>query len=466
MAESALTPSSPSSSNHLSRELGARDAAAIMISNMVGVGILTLPGVVALAVGSLPMAVLAWALGGVVTLAGALVHAELGCRYPMAGGDYVFLREAFGALPAFLSGWTSFVVGFPGGIALSVMAATACLLEAAQLRDARWSRLLVALIILVALTLVHVSGLRWGKRIQNFLVVMKLGVLLLLVVAGWLVVNPPPEAEASNPGMAPSLASAALIISFAYTGWNASAHVAGEIRNPRRNLPMALIGSVLLVTVLYVAVNLTYFRVIPSAEMGKSINVGGEIARHVFGTSGGRTLSAALIFIFLGSASAMIVTGPRIYYAMACDGLFPRTFARLGASSRVPASAIWFQTLWTTLILVLGTALSPSEEGSSKTFETIASWTAFAILPFAALTTCAVFVLRRRDRSLGRSPPPFKTPGYPWSAIALVAVAVAVELAFLGTDPGNRQKALIGCALIFSGIPAYFFWRRRSRTTT
>ncbi len=473
-SRTAPSPDAPPAGARLARVLGARDAAAIMISNMVGVGILTLPGIVALSLGSVPLALVAWALGGAVSLAGALVHAELGCRYPLAGGDYVYLNKAFGSLPAFLSGWTSFVIGFPGAIAASSMAAAAALFDAAGLPEARAGQLLLALALLLGLTAIHSLGLRWGKRVQNALVAVKLSVLVLLVAGAWLVAgsSTPPgsppgaaaEAAASmTPGAdSPPAAVAALIILFAYSGWNAAAYVAGEIRAPRRDIPLALVGGGVVVTVLYLAMNLAYFRVIPPEEMGKNINVGGEVARKVLGEGGAQALSLALSLLFLGGASAMIITGPRIYYAMARDGLFPRAIAAVGASSRAPSRAIWLQTLWAAAILIAGAAMTPASRGIADTFERIVSWTTFAILPFAALTTSCVFIFRRRDRARNWTPS-FPAPGYPWTPIAFVAACIAVEAAFIAVSAENRWNALVGSALVLSGVPAYLFWRPRAK---
>ncbi len=472
MPEDAVTTEreAPAPGEDLVRVLGARDAAAIMISNMIGVGILTLPGMVAVSVGHRGIALIAWALAGLVSLAGALVQAELGCRYPMAGGDYVFLRAAFGPLAAFLSGWTSFVVGFPGAIAASSMAAANSLLDAADLAKSPWALCALALAFLVGISWIHSTGLHAGKRFQNALVCLKLAVLLVVVGAGLLLVPP-----ASTTGGAPRgahFATAAFFLLFAYSGWNSAAYVAGEVRDPRRNLPRALIGGVLIVTVLYVAVNVTYFRVVPFADMGKNINILGEVAGRVFGSGGGRIVSFALTFVFLGSASAMIITGPRIYYAMARDGLFPEGLTRISPTARVPARSLWLQTAWAAAILCAGTILTEPDAPIGDTFEKIVGWTIFSILPFAALTTAAVFVLRSRDDSFGRTAN-FPASGYPWTAIVSVAVTLAVEVGFIivgvnrdlsgsYTDQ-NRLNILVGCLLVGSGVPVYLFWKLRAR---
>jgi APA family basic amino acid/polyamine antiporter len=438
----------------LVRELGAWDATAIMVSNMIGVGILTFPGLVAVALGSREVALAVWTVGGLASLAGALVHAELGSRHPHAGGDYVFLREAFGRPAAFLSGWTSFVVGFPGAIAASSFAAAQAFLDAASPRAPRWSAVALALALLAGISAVHAAGLRQSRRFQNGLVAGKLAILAALVCGG-LLATPPPAASGPLPG-GPPPAIAALIVLFAYSGWNSAAYVAGEIREPRRNLPRALVGGVLLVTALYLAWNVAYFRMVPLERIG-SINVGGEIARAIFGEKGMQVLSVALACVFAGSASAMVITGPRIYYSMARDGLFPRSLTAVSRRGRVPARALWLQTLWAAGILLAGAALTPPNEGVSRTFETIVDWTAFAILPFAALTTASVFVLRRHE---GSGPTAFRVPLYPWTPIVFIVVALGVEVGFLvvGLRPVN---AAIGILLVLSGVPAYLFWRKR-----
>jgi len=439
----------------LVRDLGAWDAGAIMVSNMIGVGILTFPGIVALALGDLRLALLAWAVGGLASLAGGLVHAELGCRYPQAGGDYVFLREAFGRPAAFLSGWTSFVVGFPGAIAASSFAAAQSFLDAAAPRAPRWSAVALACALLLGISAVHAAGIRQSKRFQNGLVLGKLAILGVLVVGGLLVARPAVDAGRLPAGPPPAIA--ALIILFAYSGWNSAAYVAGEIRDPQRNLPRALIGGVVLVTVLYLAWNVAYFRMVPLERIG-SINVGGEIARAIFGERGMQVLSVALACVFAGSASAMVITGPRVYFSMARDGLFPRSLTVVSSAGHVPARALWLQTAWAVGILLAGAALTPADQGVSRTFETIVDWTAFAILPFAALTTASIFVLRRRERAPGAD---FAVPLFPWTPLFFIVAAVGVEIGFLVV--GLRgANALVGSLLVLSGVPAYLFWRRRA----
>lgn len=442
----------------LVRELGAWDAAAIMVSNMVGVGILTFPGIVALALGDVRLALAAWAAGGLASLAGALVHAELGSRHPQAGGDYVFLREAFGLPAAFLSGWTSFVVGFPGAIAASSFAAAQSLVDASGRSAPRGATLLLALALLLGLSAVHAAGLQQSRRFQNGLVLAKLAILGALVTGGLLATPPAAGGGRLPPGPPPAIA--ALIVLFAYSGWNSAAYVAGEIREPRRNLPRALVGGVVLVTLLYLAWNLAYFRMVPVERVG-TINVGGEIARSLFGERGMQLLSLALAFVFAGSASAMVVTGPRIYYSMARDGLFPRSVGSVSAGGHVPARALWLQTLWSAGILLAGAALTPAGEGAGRTFETIVDWTAFAILPFAALTTASVFVLRRRSAPEDGS---FRAPLHPFTPLVFIVAALAVEAGFVlvGLRAAN---AVIGTALVLSGVPAYLFWRRRGGKT-
>jgi len=198
----------------------------------------------------------------------------------------------------------------------------------------------------------------------------------------------------------------------------------------------------------------------------------GEVAGRIFGQGGGQIFSLALALVLIGSASAMIITGPRIYYAMACDGVFPRSLTAVGKRSHVPIRSIWLQSLWAAGLLVIGTALTPQvskDHPITDTFDLIAGWTIFAILPFAALTTFSVFILRLRDRSLG-SAPSYSTPGYPLTPLVFVLVILGVEVAFalvgMSEDLSgpywasrNRMSAIMGSSLVFSGIPIYFFWK-------
>lgn len=454
-------------SGELARVLGAKDAAAIMISNMVGTGILTLPGLIALSFGTTPFVLLAWTLGGLLSLAGALVQAELGCRYPLAGGDYVFLRAAYGELPAFLSGWTSFAIGFPGAIALAGLAAAQCLLDLGAWDVSRTHEVALAAGILVAISLVHSAGLRVGSLFQNALTGVKIAILLAIVAAGWAVFEPRSgdvvrEAVPLAGFRLPSWWVAALLILFTYSGWNAAAYVAGEIRDPRRNLPRALACGVILVTALYLLVNWTYVRVVPPESLG-GINLPGEVAREVFGAAGKRVVSAVLLCVYAGTASAMVLTGPRIYYAMARDRLLPSALTAVGSSSRAPVRSLWVQTVWSVGILVAGLLLTPPGKALRDTFEMVASWTTFAILPFAALTTSSVFVFRARDRGRG-SDPTWRSPGYPWTALAFVGAASAVTaFAFATNSPEYQLRGAVGFALVGAGVPVYLLWKSLAR---
>lgn len=449
-----MTSPGPENQTGLTRVLGAGDAAAIMIASMVGVGILTRPGQVGAAFGDLTLALLAWIAGGLVALCGALVHAELGSRYPLAGGDYVYLRRAYGDFPAFLSGWTSFVIGFPGAIALSSIAASQAIIDVLGITPATHAtRLIPALAILGGFSLLHAAGLKWGKRIQNLQVILVLAALVVLVTAAWFTAGPSPAAPVrSGPGPVSltALAGAGLSIFFAYSGWNASAYVAGEIREPTKNLPRALIGGVVLVTALYAAVNLAYFQVVPLQEMGRTINIGGEVARKIFGGAGGRVMSLVELVVFLSCASAMIITGPLICFAMANDGLFPRGLAGVGQRSGVPVRALWLQSLVAAGLMVTGT------------FDDILDCTIFAILPFAALTTSAAFVLRARD---GGQRPPFLAPGGWLTPLVFIAVVLVVEVAVVVTavlDAKSRWNPIFGALLVGTGVPVYWGWRRRA----
>ncbi len=472
-----MGPSEARAESNLTRVLGAGDATAIMIASMVGVGILTVPGKVGAACGGVGWALLAWIGGGLVALCGALVHAELGSRYPLAGGDYVYLRRAYGDFPAFISGWTSFVIGFPGAVALAVWAAANSGFDALGLMKppGLWEMIndpgaalapsgrnfwvpTAGLMILAGLSLVHAAGLKWGKRVQNAQVILVLLALVILAAAAWFVPLPASDRPAAGGPAAGgslwgALAGAGLSIFFSYSGWNASAYVAGEIRDPSKNLPRALIGGVILVSALYVVVNLAYFHLVPLNQMGTRINIGGEVAGQVFGAAGARIMSLVEVAVFLSCAGAMIITGPRICFAMAQDGLFPRGLAGLGRFSGSPVRAMWLQSGVAAGLILSGT------------FFDILNCTIFAILPLAALTTSSVFVLRHRDRATGDRPP-FTAPGGAATPLVFIGVVALVEAAVVITaliDPGQRWYPVLGALLVGSGAPVYWCWRRLAR---
>ena len=440
----------------LERRLGPLDAAAIVISNVIGGGIFFVPVVVAQLVPR-PSAMLAvWLAGGALAFAGAMAYAELAAMRPRAGGEYVYLRDAFGPLAAFLTGWTSFIAGFSGAIAASSLALadyigrfvpaaadTHPLLAQSGLTIS--PRAIVALSAIAALTLIHVRGLGPGRLVQNLLAALKVSAIVSLVALGLAVGHGSVEhfSGGAHPG-AVSLVLALVPVMFTYSGWNAAAYVAEEVRDPGRNVPRALAIGTITVVVLYVLLNALYLFAMPIAQLGAL--PGGRlmdtVAERLFGFAAGNLLAVFTIVSIAASVSAMVLAGPRVYYAMARDGLFFRAAGRVHPRFHTPAIAIVAQGIWSGVLVVSGT------------LSQLVSYTGFAVVLFAGIAVIALFVLRRREP---HAPRPFAALGYPWAP----GIFVLASAVMLGNEIWrNGTTAVVGLALIGAGIPVYYATRR------
>jgi APA family basic amino acid/polyamine antiporter len=443
----------------LDRRLGPLDAAAIVISNVIGVGIFTTPGVVASMVPSTTAMVAVWALGGALAFAGALAYAELAAWRPQAGGEYVYLRESFGSLAGFLTGWTSFVAGFSGAIAFGSVAVAGYLDrfipgagDATVLGG--WYvgplglvvsvRAIVAIAIIVTLALVQVRGVRPGRLLQNSLTTVTVGALVAFVVAG-LIVAGAPQAAAVVAHQAPSnwWLTAMVPVMFSYTGWNAAVYVAEEVRNPTRNVPIALALGTASVVVLYLALNTLYLRVVPRQEFIGAIGVGEIAAGRLFGSAAASMFAGVAILIILSSLSAWTLAGPRIYFAMARDGVFLASAARVHPRYRTPAVAIFAQTAWSTLLVLSGT------------FEQLLTNTGFSVILFSALAVLSLFFVRIR----GKDTDTFRAWGYPWAPAIFCVVSFTIVANTIVSAPG---PAFAGLGVIAAGVPVYWWTKGRS----
>ena len=435
----------PDSGVHLKRKLGAFDAAAIVVSNVIGGGIFFVPVIVAGLVPS-PGAMLAvWLAGGALALAGAMAYAELAAVRPHAGGEYVYLRDAFGPLAAFLSGWTSFVAGFSGAIAASTLALADYVTRFVP--GASGAKPVIALAAIAALTLVHVRGLGPGRLVQNVLAALKVGGIVIIVALGFAFGRgDASHLTASGPVAVVPWVMALVPVMFSYSGWNAAAYVAEEVRDPGRNVPLALGLGTVAVVVLYLLLNALYLYALPIAEL--SAVPGGRlmdtVAERLLGHAAGTLLALFTIVGLSASVSAMVLAGPRVYFAMARDGMFVRAAGRVHPRFHTPAAAIVAQSVWSSVLVLSGT------------LSQLVSYTGFAVVLFSAIAVLALFVLRRRDGGAAR---PFSAIGYPWGPGLFVA-ASAVMLA--NEMWRNPVPTLVGAALIVAGVPVYYVIRSRS----
>jgi len=451
-------------STSLERRLGPFDAAVIVISNVIGVGIFTTPGVVAGMVHGKAAMLAVWAIGGALAFAGALAYAELASRRPQAGGEYVYLRESFGGLPAFLTGWTSFVAGFTGAMAAGAVGLTVYLnrfvpgissvtpiaaLHLGPLALTVSPRSIAAVAVIVALALVHARGLGPGRIVQNALTALKVCGLLLFVAAGMLLAEPTSAAvtdpSASTSGAWQPFLLALVPVMFSYSGWNAAVYVAEEIRQPARNVPRALAIGTATVIAVYLALNALYLRVVPPDALAGSIGVGEVAAGRLFGSAAAAVFAAMAIVIILGSLSAMTLAGPRVYFAMARDGSFFSAAARVHPRYHTPAIAILVQAAWSALLVLSGT------------FEQLLMYTGFAVILFSALAVVSLFFVRRHSSEEAA----FRAWGYPWAPALFSIVCFVIVANAIIEAPG---VASTGLAIMAAGIPLYWFMRFKTNT--
>jgi basic amino acid/polyamine antiporter, APA family len=446
----------------LDRALGVMDAVALSLSSVIGVGIFTVPGIVARMVPNPWVMLGIWLVGGLLALMGAAAYAELGVLRPRAGGEYVYLREAFGPMAGFLTGWVSFVAGFSGAIAAGAVAWADYLghfipaasdvrpffiLQFRILTFAVSKRDLMALLVIFLLSLIHICGLRPGRLVQNTLTSLLVMALLVFIVLGFALGSGSKENLLHPTGQlgAANWMLALVPVMFTYSGWNAATYVAEELREPRRNVPLTLLIGTGAVTILYLLLNALYLFALPSEQLSGQIHVGDLAARALFGS---RMADAATLLILLslaGGLSAWIITGPRIYYAMAQDGLFFRSAARVHPRFRTPAISILVQALWSGILVLSGT------------FEQLLIYTGFAILLFSGGATASLFVLRRRKTA---EPGSFKVPGYPVFPAIFALASLAMVVNVLARSPKTIGA---GFLIMLAGLPLYAWWIKRTK---
>jgi len=456
----------------LARRLGPLDGAAVVVSNVIGGGILFTPPIVAAAVPDASLFLSTWLAGGLLAFAGAMAYAELAALRPRAGGEYVYLRAAYGPLAAFLTGWTSFVAGFSGAIAASAVVLTAYLgrflpvaadatplltipLPYVPLVVSRQAIVAIATIVLMAW--VHRRGVGPGRVLGNTLAALKVSALTIFIAFGLSIgAGSASQAFESAGSVSPASWLLALIpVMFTYSGWNAASYLAEEIKDPGRNVPRALGLGTLAVVIIYLLLNLLYLFVLPVGELAKvSGSVLDVVADRLLGVRAGDVMGIVSIISIAASLSAMTFAGPRAYYAMARDGLFFSGAARVHPVYRTPSISIVAQAVWSSLLVLSGSATA------------LTNYTGFAVVLFAGIAVSAVFVLRRVEPD---APRPFRAWGYPVAPAIFVTASLAIVANGLWTDllaPLTRGGAwgpsAAGLLIIAAGLPLY--WTRKKRT--
>ena len=436
-------------SSRLIRKIGWSSAAAVVMANMVGTGIFTTTGFMARDLGSAWEILATWMAGGMIALCGALAYGELGAALPEAGGEYIYLGQAYGPLLGFLSGWTSFFAGFSGAIAAALLGLAGYLDRLAPgIAGAGVDARVVALAALWILTAVHCLGIGPGGRLQTTLTAGTVGAIVLMLAAGFSIGRGSLSNFTSSAPAHGSLAVSLILVLYAYSGWNAAAYLAGEISDPSRAVPRALLSGTAVVAALYVALNATYFYALPVARLAGVLAIGETTADALFGPGAARLVAATIALAILSSASAMVLAGPRVYYAMARDRLAPRLLAAIGASSGAPARAIIVQSAWTSILILF-----------FHTFESVVIYTGFVVTLFSAAGVGAVIVLRTTRPEMPR---PFAMPGYPWLAVLYLATSAWIAIY---TVTGRPREAIIGLATVAAGAPVYMLMTRLERRT-
>ncbi len=432
----------PAGGARLVRRLGLFDAIMLVMGGIVGSGIFLNPAEVARHVSTPLLIVGAWLIGGAIAIAGAFVYAELAARRPEVGGQYAYLRDAWGPMPAFLYGWSLLLVIQSGGMAAVAVTFARYFLELSGLPFADGA---VAAAALALLTAINCLGVRAGSNVQSGLMLLKILAILALVLCGLLIA--PHAAAAPQPMAATTLGEiggALTPVMFAYGGWQTASFVAAEMRDPRRDLARGVLFGVAGVVLLYAAVALTCELVLGPAGLAETRAPASAVMRLALGESGARLIALGIAISALGFLSQSILTAPRVYFAMAEDGLFFRQVARVSETTRVPVVAIALQGGIAVLIALSGT------------YGQILSYVVSVDFIWFALTAAALFAFRRRDGKAAG----FNVPFHPWTT-GFFILACVVTVA--GTVWNSPVDSAIGFAILLAGIPACLFWQARQR---
>jgi len=447
-------PTAPEFRAGYARRLRLFDATMLVIGGIIGAGIFLNPAVVAQRVPTTSLAVAAWVLGGAVAMAGALCFAELGARKPYAGGGYVYLRDAFGPLPAFLYGWTQLLVINSGGIA--AVAVTFARYGASLVGGGPSLTTPMAVGAIVFLSGVNYFGIRPGAVVQNIFTVLKLVALAFLIGAGLMLgldgagpTATAPSEHGSVSTVVTAMGAALIPVLFAYGGWQSTNFVAEEIKNTTRDLPRALLLGVSGVVAVYVLANVVYLAVLGLPGLAESSAPAADVMERVLGTFGRTAISIGIVVSTFGFLNLAILASPRMYQAMAADGVFIGAAAHLHPQHHVPAVALMIQAGWAILLV------------STKTYGQLLDYVVFGDWIFFGLVGATIFYYRAHQRP---APTGFRTPAYPWVPAFFVAAAV---FTVVSTITANLRDAALGALLILMGVPAFALWRalRRMRGT-
>ena len=427
----------------LARQLGLPAATALVVGQVIAVGIFLTPGTIIRTLASPLGVILVWAAMGGMAVCGALCYGALAARYPRAGGGYVYLREAYGPRVAFLYGWKCLLIMDPG-ITAALATGFASYASYFVTLGSIGTRLM-AVGAIGAFALVHIAGVKLGMRLITIVTVLKIALVVGLTLGAlassagsWAHFAPFVDRRPNAPPLTGAVAGAFVAAFFSFGGWWEVTKIAGEVRDPARTLPRALTLGLLGVTLLYTAATLSFIYVIPIAMVADGQGFVAQVGEAIVGPGGGAVVALIVIVCVLGSLGVMQMLAPRLYFAMAKDGLFPAGAAAVHPRFGTPARAIATQAVLASALVALGT------------FDTIVAYFVFITVVFIAATVGSVFVLRRRD-------PAFRVPGYPWTPIAFL-VMVAILLTLLALN--NPVQAVLGLGLVGAAVPVYQLFGR------
>ncbi|MFC1553657.1 APC family permease [candidate division KSB1 bacterium] len=445
------------------------DSIMMMVGIVIGSGIFLTTGLIAQDIPSSSLILLVWMIGGIIVLTGALTYAELGASLPHAGGQYVYLKEAYGSLYGFLFGWKMFLVSMSGSIAALGIGFAVYLSYFFQiisfenyvfvynLSDSFSISLstgqIAAVFIIIVLSLLNYLGVVYGKVIQNMLTSVKIFTLLVFILFGiyaslgnsadFTFVPELPDFGIGR--IIVGLGIALIAVSWAFDGWNNINYIAGEIKDPKRNLTAALVLGTLIITSLYVLVNFVYVRALSVEEMSGVVRIAEKSATTLFGDFSAGLLSAAILISIVGALNGTIFVGPRVYYAMAKDGLFFKKVAEIHPKYGTPAFGLVLQAVWSAILALTGT------------YEQLFTFAMFVGILFWIGAAGAVFTLRKKQPDLSR---PYKTWGYPYTPIIFI---ISLSLVLVNAVIEKPIESLSGILFTLIGIPVFYYWRNKSK---
>jgi len=443
----------------LDRQLGLFDSTMMVVGIVIGSGIFMTTGLMADALPSASLILIVWLLGGLQMLAGALTYAELGAAMPKAGGQYVYLREAYGSLPAFLFGWVAFIAYLTGtnaAIAVAVAEHLGSFYPSISTHNivigfdyfSISGGQIFAISLILILSFINYLGILFGKWIQNVFTILKIGSILFFALAGLFIstgnhidfsINP---TSMSIGSILTGMGIALVAVTWTVGGWEYVTFAAGEIKNPKKNLPLALIIGTALILVLYIMINIAYLKVLPMDSLIGELKVGEATAKSLYGPGIAGAFVVVVIISMFGSLNGNILVGPRISYAMAKDELFFSKAADVHPKFHTPGNAIMIQGVWASVLALSGT------------FEEIITLVVFVNFMMWIAASSTVFVLRKKQPELER---PYKVWGYPYVPAFFILFSSAIMINTFFESP---QQSLMGIGLTLLGIPAYLYWKK------